>query len=98
MKALPERFVLRQALHDIAQSFRVGPAQQSTAKRREADAEQQTQIHVSGVADNAFAQNQTRLDQHRQEEAVDDLVRRDLALTGAAFLEDRGESRIVNAA
>src|SRR5947208_164671 len=53
LKAFAERFVLCEPLHDLAQTLRVGPAQQTAVLRWKADAEDQSHIDIGGITHDA---------------------------------------------
>ena len=98
MEAGAEGLILLQHLQDLAQAQRVGPAQETAAERREADAQDQAHVHVARVADNPLGQHAAGLHQHRQEESLGDLLLAKLAPVRADALQDCLEGRVVRAA
>ena len=72
--ALAERFVLLELLDDRRGAERVGPEEQAALERREADAEDQREIDVADVGHDAFFEQARRFEQHRQEQAIGEIV------------------------
>src|SRR5262245_38790047 len=74
---------LREALDDLAEAARVRVAQDAAAERREAGAEDRGEVERARPVDDGLRETARRLVGHRQNAAIDDVVRAHLARRAA---------------